>query len=113
MLTNDQTSLWSEVGRINSSESTPALKIDGSSDIGIANSLASNYETLFSSVESTKASMTGLSSSIYNSIRSTCMTRQHDRKNGYVHSFSIEDIRASIRSLRVYAHNKKYYVLPR
>ena len=58
---------------------------------------ASNYETLFSSVESSKESMSGLSSSIYNSIMSSYTTGQHDRKNGQVHSFSIEDIRASIK----------------
>ena len=30
------------------------------------------------------------------------MTRQRYRKNGHVHSFSIDDIRASIKSLRAY-----------
>ena len=103
MLTNDQSSLWSEVRKINSSKSTPALEIDGvSSDIGTANTFASTYETLFSSIENSKASMAELSSSIYNSIMSTCTTRQHDRKNGHVHSISIEDMRANIKSLRAY-----------
>ena len=74
MLTNDQTCLWSEIIK-KSSRSTPALKIDFLSDIGIVNSFASSYETLFISV--------------YNSILT-------------VHSFSIEDIRASVKSLRAY-----------
>ena len=53
--------------KTNSSKSAPALEIDVfSNDIGIAKSFASNYETLFSSVKSIKASMAEWSSSIYN-----------------------------------------------
>ena len=56
-----------------------------SRDIGISNSFDSISETLFIS---NKATMAELSSSIYNSIMSTCTTRQHERENGHVHSFS-------------------------